>query len=307
MKNGYCIVISKYRLYQGLALYNSIKLYSNDFNMFVLCMDNETYEIMKRLKLEHVTLITLSDIEDEQLKRIKKERTFSEYCYTIKPWLLLYVLNKHLDIERVCYVDSDIYFYADPDRMFSGYDACSVLISRHDYTIDNEIQSNKTGKYNSGLCSFNRDKIGCACLEWWKQRCENWCFLKIEEDKFTDQKYLEDFPVIFNRVCEFNHPGVNVAFWNHGGREIKKQNDKYLINDTELICYHFSNFRMLSEDEYVLNYGHYIHLDLHKPYSIAVREAIYQVNAIGGNEIYKCLLEDGLKDDVHAVRYKIEA
>lgn len=282
MDNCYCTVFSKFRLYQGLALYYSLRLHATDFIFFVLCMDTETYELLTRLQLKQLIAVNLESVETEEVLAIKSQRTINEYCYTLKPVFLLYVLNNFPEITRVTYLDADIFFYSNPDVIFRNQENYSVLLSRHDYTFDDVKQdSEKYGIYNSGLCSFKGDKIGFSCLEWWRDKCIDWCFDRVEEDRFTDQKYLTKLSKIFDNVGDINTPGINISFWNHHRYKITRLHKSYYIDDKKLICYHFSLFRMIAKNKYVVKFPKFVHLFiLHQPYGIVVQNIAREVKKI---------------------------
>jgi hypothetical protein len=56
-------------------MYRSLLRYGGDFQLWIICFDDLTYELLNKLNLEKVTLITLSQFEDEELLRIKPERS----------------------------------------------------------------------------------------------------------------------------------------------------------------------------------------------------------------------------------------
>jgi hypothetical protein len=255
MENGFCIILSKYRLYQGVALYNSIKRNIENPKIFILCMDDESYEVLLILNLENVNIDHVQKIENHMLKTKKNERKLSSYCWTLKPIFLEYVMNHFKGLDRVTYVDADEYFFSDPSPVFEEGINSSVLLSKHNFTRSLKNLENICGKYNSGFISFKRDRNGIDTLNWWKERCLEWCYEEIEKSKFGDQKYLEDIPLIFNNVSDIKIPGVNIGGWNHGRYKPTMKNNKVYINNVPLILYHFAGFRLLSEKEFAFIMG----------------------------------------------------
>ena len=73
--------------------------------------------------------------------------------------------------------------------------------------INNNIQS-LTGNFNSGFISFKKDIDGLSCVNWWDKMCIDSCTSNPEDNKFGDQKYLDDMPFLFNNVYEITTQGV---------------------------------------------------------------------------------------------------
>ena len=46
------------------------------------------------------------------------------------------------------------------------------------------------GHFNVGWNTFDRSKAGSLALEWWADSCANWCYDRVEGNKFADQGYL---------------------------------------------------------------------------------------------------------------------
>jgi len=44
--------------------------------------------------------------------------------------------------------------------------------------------------------TFTRDG-GEVVRKWWEERCVEWCFARIDNGRFGDQKYLDDWPELF--------------------------------------------------------------------------------------------------------------
>ena len=64
-------------LYKGIALYCSLQKTCSDFVLFVLCGDEITYNLLSKMNLSNVKLITLQELEreDTDLLSIKNTRT----------------------------------------------------------------------------------------------------------------------------------------------------------------------------------------------------------------------------------------
>ncbi|MDF2856111.1 MAG: putative glycosyltransferase [Neobacillus sp.] len=253
-ENFFCTILSKTRLYQGLALLASLKkVMGDDFYIFIHCIDEESYKLFKKFSWKNSKLIH----EKKLAKRIvllKNERKVHEYCWTLKPVICDYVLNKFPSIKRITYLDSDLYFWSDPTPIFKNQPDCSVLLSleeKYSPTANQSIQrrSRITGKYNSGFISFKNDVTGMQALKWWKEKCLEACRIAPKEGIFGDQKYLDELPTLFTSCCDITTPGVNVGPWNVLKYQFSTVDHSILIDEDMLIFYHFSGLRVAARND----------------------------------------------------------
>jgi hypothetical protein len=207
-------------------------------------MDNESYSMIEKLNLENVTAISLSEFEDEKLLQVKDSRTPVEYCWTISSSLPLYIFKK-TDIDMLAYVDADLYFYSSPEIIYDEFGSNSVMIIPHRFFENIEKQEKNSGIYNVGMLIFRNNEEGLTCLNWWRERCLEWCFNRIEDGKLGDQAYLNDWPVRFKGVCVLANHGANVAPWNSQRYSFFSKNGSIWCKNNEtqkefpLIFYHF--------------------------------------------------------------------
>lgn len=142
--SAYCTVLSKGRLYQAVALFKSLEQVDQDSPIFILCMDEDTHRVLQKLKMKQLNLVPVAALENELLLKLKETRDQSEYCWTMKPIFLQAVLNSNPELERVTYIDGDLFFYADPSPIFENQPDCSVLLSRGDIVIPSLRKSRLT-------------------------------------------------------------------------------------------------------------------------------------------------------------------
>ncbi|WP_129597659.1 glycosyltransferase [Anaerophilus nitritogenes] len=285
MDNGFCIVVSKYRVYQGIVLIESLCENIENPQIFVLCMDHEGYEILSRYNKNNIKVISIYELEDEILLSKKRERSFTAYCWTLKPIFLEHIINHFSNLKRVTYLDADIYFLNDVKSIFKENINSSVLLSNHNYTKSLKKYEAICGKYNSGFISFKRDEKGLNALKWWKDKCLSWCSEVIEKERFGDQKYLDEMILLWDGVEEIQTIGTNIGFWNHGRYKTSIIEDKVYINNVPLIFYHFAGFRILNEQEFAFTIGfrnefvNHVYL----PYMKKIQESIKRVKDIFPN------------------------
>lgn len=184
-------------LLQGLALYDSLVRSLFPFRLWVLCMDRQAFNALSALKLPHVELMRVEDVETAVLKAVRLERTAGEYCWTLTPFAPKFVFERDSSIARVTYLDADVWFLKSPSEIFQSFDVSGkgVLITSHAYSPEFD-QSASAGRYCVQFVSFLRDR-GEEVRSWWADRCLEWCYGRLEDGKFGDQKYLDDWPQRF--------------------------------------------------------------------------------------------------------------
>jgi hypothetical protein len=253
-ENIFCTILTNGRLYQGLALLTSLKqVLGEDFFLFIHCVEQESHALLKKLQLRNVYLIHEKKIAKE-IRLLKKQRQIHEYCWTLKPVICEYVLTSYPTVKRITYLDSDLYFWSDPQKIFQNQPNCSVLLSIEEKYHPNlnhkslQRKSRITGLYNSGFISFRHDKIGLQALTWWKEKCLERCKISPEEGLFGDQKYLDLLPSLFPQICDITTSGVNIGLWNYLKYRFSNVNGFIFVDNDLLIFYHFSGVRVVAKD-----------------------------------------------------------
>lgn len=283
MTRHYCTYFDRNYLTRGLALIDSLRrTESSEWMLFVVCMDEMTHVVLRRLALPNVHLVPLHDIEyrDRALLSVKPSRSLVEYYWTLTPTIILRLLERHPDIVLLTYLDADLYFFSSPQPLFDELPGGSILIHEHRFSPRQSHLATHNGRFNVGLLSFRRDGNGLAALRWWRERCLEWCFVRYEQGKMGDQLYLNDWPDRFEGVVVLRHIGGGVGPWNHDQYTIGLSGDGQVrINEQPLIFYHFHSFKLAGlEAALPVAHAHYpLTLDLLRycivPYADALGRA----------------------------------
>ena len=257
---SYCTLFDSNYLTRGLAMYESLKKYSDNFHLYIFAFDDRSYVLLKKLNLKFVTIISLKEFEDEDLLRVKKNRTAGEYCWTCTPSTIKFCIEKY-NLDSCTYLDADLYFFSNPKILIDEMNDKSVMITEHRYTKKYD-QSKTSGIYCVQFMTFKNDYNGMKVLNWWRNACIKWCYAKCEDGKFGDQKYLDDWIYKFDGIHVLQNLGGGVAPWNIQQYEIEKK-------IFELIFYHFHDFKFIKNNK--IDLGNYIlrEMDLkilYKPY-----------------------------------------
>lgn len=245
----FCTYFDRNYLSRGLALYRSLREHCPDFKLWVLCMDHTAYEILEKLDLPGVHPLSLEKFErnDELLLSAKQNRSRIEYYFTCTPSLPLYILNNWPEVDLITYLDADLYFFASPTPLFEELGSGSIAIIGHRFPLhlkNEEIH----GIYNVGWLSFRHDENALVCLNWWRERCIEWCYDRVEDGRFADQKYLDDWPNRFANVVVLEHKGANLAPWNLSNYNLHSMNwNTVMVDEKPLIFFHFHGLKKISQ------------------------------------------------------------
>ncbi len=279
----FCTYFDRNYLYKGLALYRSLARHCDVFTLWVLCFDQVTHDVLREMDLPGLRLIARTEFEkgDDALLAAQTDRTLVEYYWTCTPSLPLYILQNNPEIDVIGYLDADIFFYADPIPIYDELGNQSILIIGHRYRPEIEHLV-KYGIYNVGFLLFRHNDIGLQCLRWWRERCLEWCYNRLEDGKMGDQKYLDDWPQRFEEVIVLQYKGGGVGPWNIANYELRCSDGQLWVDEVPLVFYHFHRFYILNSwvfepdgSQFGLRRTHFSLL--YEPYITELRQSMREV------------------------------
>jgi hypothetical protein len=249
-KNMYfCTLFDKNYLLKGVVMLQSLLHWLPEARIYVLCMDATTKNILERFDMPAVILCDLSDVEDEDLLRVKKGRSAAEYCWTLSASFCWYLMQSFEHIDRVTYLDADLMFFSDVKPLIDEMNDCSICIVEHRFT-PRLSHLEVYGRFNVEWVSFKRDADGMRCLKTWRDQCIDWCYARLEDGKLGDQKYLDAWPETYQSVCILQNIGAGVAPWNYANYSFSDRGGVIFVDDTPLVFYHFNQFQLLADGTY---------------------------------------------------------
>jgi hypothetical protein len=279
--NHFCTYFDANYLVRGLALYRSLEAHCDPFVLWVLCFDDASFAALVKLDRPDLRPVSLAQFEagDADLLRAKLGRSRVEYYFTCTPSWPRYLMNAHPEIGMVTYVDADLLFFSDVEPLIAEIGTRSIGIIAHRFPP--HLKKREVyGVYNVGLLTVRNDSTGRSCLEWWRERCLDWCFDRVENGCYADQKYLDEFPGRYgDAVVVIEHPGVGLAPWNWMNYEIELGDGGGAVDGRTLIAYHFHGLRLYGERFYDVRLARYrrmpraLRRDLYDGYVDALRAA----------------------------------
>ena len=275
---NFCTLFDKNYLSKGLALFDSLNRHCEFVTIYVLCLDDFTFNYLNENKINNTIAIHLSELEDfdKELLAIKHTRTIVEYYFTISPCFPLFLLKKNTELTWLCSLDADIYFYSNPQSIFNDFEnKYSILITPHKFTKE-LVASEKYGIFNVSFQAFKNNKTGLGCLEKWRSQCIDWCnnVYDDENQRYADQKYLDTWPIDYpNEVKILDDSVSGLAVWNINNYVLEFDSNQLMSDGERLIFYHFHKLNVINKSwiqngfkHYHVNENKYLDDSIYAPY-----------------------------------------
>lgn len=240
MPNAYLTYFDINYAVKGLAMIRSLLRQDPGSTVRVLCLDDEVLDLLAKLSIDGLIPARLSTIEagDEDLASARSNRSRVEYYWTLTPTVLLHFLEGMEPDEILTYVDADMLFFSSTEPVFREMEGKSVLIHKHNFPPAYASFA-ANGEYNVGLVAFRNDREGIRVLDWWRERCNEWCYDRCENGKMGDQKYLEHFSSLSDKVAIAQNPGIGVAPWNFTGYRLGERERIPTVDGRDTVFYHY--------------------------------------------------------------------
>ena len=267
-------LFDKLYLPQGLALHMSMMRCFSSFKLWILCVDDETFAALEKLNLANVCLLKLSDLETEDLLRAKSERSKVEYCWTLTPFAPKFVFDRDRSINRVTYLDADLWFLRDATPLFGELDSTgkSVMITEQAFAHEFD-QTLSSGRFCVQFITFARNSSEPVRNDW-QERCLEWCYAKGDGQRLGDQKYLDEWPQTFpEEVYILENKELCIAPWNA---------TRFPFGNA--VFFHFHGLKIINKNR--ASFGSYpipypVLQNVYKPYLSDLKAAMTEIESLG--------------------------
>ena len=245
MKRAVFTVIAKNYLAHARALMESVRLTAPDVERFVVLVDEPEGRFDP--SREDFTVLQSKDLPLPSPAWFHFKYTILELSTAVKPFAARELIERH-GIERLIYLDPDIYCYRSVDAIFERLDDANILLTPHltdpidDSYRPDEIDILRSGVHNLGFIAMRRSRSTEGFLEWWRARLRDKCVVSPDQGLFVDQRWIDLAPGLFDGVRIVRDPGWNAAYWNLHERPITFDGDVPEIRGSPLLFFHFSGF-----------------------------------------------------------------
>lgn len=251
---NFCTLFDSNYISKGIALYISIEQHTKDFVLYVMAMDRKCQDTLKAIGFERVVVECIDDITDPELAVAKSNRSRAEFCWTCGSYTTDYFLHQY-KLPDITYLDSDLMFFCSPQVVFDELEKKNASVGLAPHFTNNPL----FGRYCVQYVYFKNDEDGCGCLRWWRNECLKWCYSKLEEGKYGDQKYLDYFADKFKNVHDIENRGVGIAYWNMNDNRYADGQVNYKKQKWPVVFFHYSGIN-ISADKNVLVFKHSMYL-----------------------------------------------
>lgn len=243
--NHYCTYFDRTFLIQGMTLAASLQDHDHESVLWVLALDDYTLDFLRELRAPGIRVVPLRELEqaDDGLLAAKSSRTRVEYYFTLSPCWPRYLLQCNPAMPSITYVDADMFWFASPRAVLAELENASILVTEHRHPR-HLAHHRRYGRFNVGLLSFKNDSAGLSCLDLWRSRCLDWCYDRLEENRYADQKYLDEWPSHFGAAVGIvKRLGINLAPWNWSQYHYTQNGCDFLVDGEPIELFHFARFR----------------------------------------------------------------
>jgi hypothetical protein len=234
----YCTLFDKNYLYQGVALYESLRRFSSDFKLYALCMDPVAHRTIAKMNDESLVPVSVEDLLTPHLSALRDRTTHGQFCWACQPFLCEFVLSEY-GHDMVTYLEADSLFFYDPEILFDELADFSISLVPHGFSPEFD-QTRKSGVYCVQFNTFRRDATSSQALNYWKDRCFE--YTKEKPLAYPGQLCLNDWPKRFDRIKVIENPGAGVAPWNVQHRTITYRHSVPYVDGVPVVFYHFHQY-----------------------------------------------------------------
>lgn len=173
--------------------------------------------------------------------------TIMELNTAVKPSMFAHLRSK--GYSRTIYLDPDIFVLkpmADVENLLSQ--GATAVLTPHltaplnDDKKPSELDIMRAGSYNLGFLAVGDTPQAGDLISWWQEKLEYQAIVNFAKGLFTDQKWLDLAPGMFDGVRILRDPGYNVAYWNLAHRPITREGEDWHAGGSMLRFFHFSGF-----------------------------------------------------------------
>ncbi|MCK9423289.1 MAG: hypothetical protein M0Q38_11890 [Bacteroidales bacterium] len=227
----------------------SLKNYHPDWK-FVVVVSETLHESIKINEEPFDQVLTIHDLNIPHLKSWIFKHTIMEICTAVKGPAAAFIAET-TGTDKLMYIDPDIAVFDSLGDISKKLDEFPIILTPHQTkretnlrdVLNNEVCFLKHGVYNLGFFAVKCEGQGLEFLTWYRDRLLEFCYIDFDWGLYTDQRWCDLAPALFDKLFIFRDPGYNVARWNLSQRQLDKNGSgKFVVDGQPLRFFHFSGY-----------------------------------------------------------------
>ena len=229
------------------VLFDSLATHHPDWQRHLLLVEDWSDDAVSNLNL-NASIAQPKDLNIPDWRPWAFCHSIVELCTAVKPFMLKQLLARE-DCDAVIYLDPDIRVFSVLQEVTTALSEHSVLLTPHQCApettlagvMSNEFTSLRYGTYNLGFIGVSSCPSGHQFAQWWAQRAYRFNRDDVSNGLFTDQRWMDLVPSLFDEVALLRQRRFNVASWNAHQRDLTMTPDGDVqVAGEPLGFYHFT-------------------------------------------------------------------
>ena len=241
-------IVSRNYLHYALNLMEGVRVHlPGTRRVIVLCDARDGVDLSDA----DIDLLDIDALNIPHVDRMVYQYSILELNTAIKPFAFAALFARG-DCDKVVYFDPDIQLFDNGTPLLERLDRADIVLTPHlTDTLDDDRHPSdlailQSGTYNLGFLALRRSAQAAKLLQWWGQKLQRDCVVDLARGLFTDQKWMDLVPGLFDRVLVERDPGWNVAYWNLAHRPITRSHGQWMAQGRPLFFFHFSGYNAAS-------------------------------------------------------------
>lgn len=191
-------------------------------------------------------LVRMEDLDLPDFDAFVFRYDILELNTAIKPYVFRWLRRRHAD-QALVYLDPDILVLTPLASVVRSLQAgaLAVLTPHLNAPVEDgchpgELAILRSGTYNLGFAAIGAHAQADALIAWWAAKLEFGGAADPAEGLFTDQKWMDLVPGLFDDVHILRDDGCNLAYWNLAQRRVQRTEHGWTANAQPLAFVHFS-------------------------------------------------------------------